>query len=178
MKRLYLSPEEKTALEFGHQACENRKEGDRLKAVLLRSEGWTVPQISQSLRLHQTTIIRHIEAYKAGKIKNESGGSSSYLTEAQTEALILHLGTHTYHHNHEIVLYIKACYGISFKVAGMHKWLHRNGFSDKKSKGLPCKSDPQLQKEFIEQYETLKEEVGDKEPILFMNSVHPTQATK
>lgn len=64
MKRLILTPEEKVGLKIRHQACENRKEGDRIKAVLLRSEGWTVPQISQALRLHQSTIIKHIEAYK------------------------------------------------------------------------------------------------------------------
>lgn len=47
MKRLFLTPEEKAELEIRHQACENKKEGDRIKAILLRSEGWTVPQISQ-----------------------------------------------------------------------------------------------------------------------------------
>lgn len=60
MKRLYLTSEEKGFLEEAHQASENRKEGDRIKAILLRSEGWTVPQISQALRLHQSTIIKHI----------------------------------------------------------------------------------------------------------------------
>lgn len=178
MKRLYLEPEEKAKLESHHQSCENRKEGDRIKAILLRSEGWTVPQISQALRLHQTTIIRHIEDYKTGKLKNESGGSSSQLSEVQTQELIAHLEACTYHHNHEIVLYVKERFGISFTVAGMHKWLHRNGFSYKKPKGLPYKADAESQKEFIAEYGSLKEEVGDKEPILFMDSVHPTQATK
>ena len=59
MKRLYLTPEEKASLEVAHQFCENNKEGERIKAILLRSEDWTVPQISQALRLHQSTIIRH-----------------------------------------------------------------------------------------------------------------------
>ena len=83
MKKLYLTAEEKTHLELRHQACENRKEGDRIKAILLRSEGWTVPQISQALRLHQSTIIKHIEEYKTrSKLSNESGGSESHLTGA------------------------------------------------------------------------------------------------
>lgn len=178
MKRLHLELKEKADLEFRHQNCENRKEGDRIKAVLLRSEGWTVPQISQALRLHQSTVIRHIEDYKSGKLKNESGGSLSCLSEEQTQELITHLEENTYHHNHEIVLYVQERWGISFTVSGMHKWLHRNGFSYKKPKGLPHKSDPELQKQFVEEYETLKKEVGDNEPILFMDSVHPTQATK
>lgn len=179
MKRLYLTPEEKAELELRHQACENRKEGDRIKAILLRSEGWTVPQISQALRLHQSTIIKHIEAYKtAGKLKNESGGSKSNLTEEQTQELITHLEENTYAHNHQIVLYIKEHFGVSYTVAGLHKWLHRNGFSYKKPKGLPHKADVELQRQFVQEYNKLKQEISEEESILFMDSVHPTQATK
>ena len=178
MKRLYLSAEEKAFLEEAHQNCENRKAGDRIKAILLRSEGWTVPEISQALRLHQSTVIRHVEDYKSGKLKNESGGSSSHLSEEQTQELIAHLEEHTYAHNHQIVLYIKEHYGVTYTVAGLHKWLHRNGFSYKQPKGHPHKADAELQKQFVAEYERLKEEVGTDEPILFMDAVHPTQATK
>jgi hypothetical protein len=51
------------------------------RGVLLRSEEWTVPKISQALRVHQTTTIRHINEYHEGKLKNESGGSESKLKE-------------------------------------------------------------------------------------------------
>ena len=71
MKRLHLTPEEKLQLEREHALKENGKERDRLKAILLRSEGWTVPQISQALRIHQMTVIRHVQEYQAGKLKNE-----------------------------------------------------------------------------------------------------------
>lgn len=179
MKRLFLTPEAKDALEREHALKENGKERDRIKAILLRSEGWTLPQISQALRLHQSTIIKHIEAYKtAGKLKNESGGSKSNLTDEQTEELITHLEANIYAHNHQIVLYIKERFGVLYTVAGLHKWLHRNGFSYKKPKGLPHKADSELQQQFIEEYNKLKQEVSEQEPILFMDAVHPTQATK
>jgi len=179
MKRLYLTPEEKAYLEREHVLKENGKERDRIKAILLRSEGWTVPQISQALRLHQSTIIKHIEAYKrSGKLKNENGGSSSHLTDEQSEELIAHLEENTYAHNHQIVLYIKERFGVTYTVAGLHKWLHRNGFSYKKPKGVPHKADAALQQQFIEEYNQLKQDVRNEEPILFMDSVHPTQATK
>ncbi len=178
MKRLHLTSEEKTALELAHHTCENGKERDRIKAILLRSEGWTVPQISQALRLHQSTIIRHLHDYQAGKLKNESGGSSAQLNETQTQELIAHLETNLYHHNHQIILYVKEHYGVTYTIPGMHKWLHRNGFSYKKPKGRPHKADAELQKQFIAEYQKLKEEVGENEPILFMDAVHPTQATK
>ncbi|MFO9556997.1 helix-turn-helix domain-containing protein, partial [Legionella pneumophila serogroup 1] len=91
MKRLYLTPEEKDYLEREHALKENGKERDRIKAILLRSEGWTVSQISQALRLHQSTIIRHVQEYQEGKLKNTSGGSTGQLSEEQTQELIAHL---------------------------------------------------------------------------------------
>ncbi|PCJ46058.1 MAG: IS630 family transposase, partial [Gammaproteobacteria bacterium] len=43
---------------------------DRIKAVLLRSEGWSTPMIAQALRLHETSIVRHINEYlKKEKLK-------------------------------------------------------------------------------------------------------------
>ena len=51
-------------------------------------------------------------------------------------------------------------FGVTYTVAGLHKWLHRNKFSYKKPKGLPHKADAQLQQEFIEKYNQLKQEVS------------------
>lgn len=178
MNRFILTEEEKSHLDELHHQTKDGKERDRIKAILLRSEGWTVPMISQALRLHQTTIIRHINEYHEGKLKNESGGSESKLDDSQTEELIAHLEAHTYHHVHEIILFIKDKWGISFSIPGMNKWLHRHAFSYKKPKGFPHKANPKLQEEFITEYEKLKSEVGVEEPILFMDAVHPTQATK
>ena len=178
MNRFILTEEEKSHLDELHHQTKDGKERDRIKAILLRSEGWTVPMISQALRLHQTTIIRHINEYHEGKLKNESGGSESKLDDSQTEELIAHLEAHTYHHVHEIILFVKDKWGISFSIPGMNKWLHRHAFSYKKPKGFPHKANPKLQEEFIAEYEKLKDEVGYDEPILFMDAVHPTQATK
>ncbi len=73
---------------------------------------------------------------------------------------------------------MKEHFGITYTIPGMHKWLHRNGFSYKQPKGLPHKADPELQKQFVAEYEQLKKEIDSDEPILFIDSVHPTQATK
>ncbi len=175
---LNLSEEEKTDLESLHNSSNDGKQRDRIKAILLRSEGWTVPMISQALRIHETTVTRYLNDYRAGKLKNNSGGSESYLNEEQTNFLITHLEENLYHHNHQIVSFIKETWGIIFTVSGLHKWLHRNGFSYKKPKGRPYKVDVDKQAEFIEEYNALKTSAGNDEPILFMDSVHPTQATK
>ena len=51
MKNIHLTAEEKADLETRHAQCHDRKEGDRIKAVQLRSEGWTVPMIPHVIPL-------------------------------------------------------------------------------------------------------------------------------
>ena len=141
------------------------------------AEGWTTPQISQALRLHASTILRHLKDYQVGKLKNRSGGSSEHLTPEQAQSLIAHLETHLYQCAHAIMRYVKVHYGVSYTLTGMHKWLHRHGFSYKKPAGKPYQADVTAQQRFIETYQKLKASVRD-EPIVFIDAVHPTQATK
>ena len=79
---------------------------------------------------------------------------------------------------HEIRRYIKETFDVHYSIPGIHKWLHRNKFSYKQPKGVPHKYDTDKQDVFVKAYETLKKKVADDEPILFMDAVHPTQATK
>jgi len=90
MNKFYITPEEKIALELRHKQCWDVKESDRIKAVLLRSEGWTIPMIAQALRIHEATVTRHINDYHNGKLNIASGGSTSMLNEAQTSKLLSH----------------------------------------------------------------------------------------
>jgi transposase len=51
MKEFALSVEEKIQLEVKHYKSRDGKERDRLKAILLRSESWTIAMISQALNI-------------------------------------------------------------------------------------------------------------------------------
>jgi len=74
----------------------------------------------------------------------------------------------------EISEYIEKTYGVKYSNSGLTKWLHDQGFSYKKPKGLPAKIDEQAQKEFILKYKKLEKEVTPEEEIIFMDSCHPT----
>ena len=177
--KLLLTPEQKQVLETQHAQTRDGRIRDRIKAVLLASEGWTPAMISQALRIHESTVRNHLADYTLSeKLKPENGGSQSLLTAEQIAELIAHLTQHTYHHNKQIVAYVLEQYGVQYTVAGMHKWLRKNGFSYKKPKGVPHKFDTAKQQAFVEAYEALKAHCGEDERILFMDAVHPTQATK
>ena len=179
MKKIILTADQKTALEMRHKKSCSKRESDRIKAILLRNESWPTPMIAQALRVHETSVVRFIEDYLASeKLTIESGGSQSHLTDEQTKQLVQHLSDVTYLHTHQIVAHIKEKYGVTYQISGFNKWLHQHNFSYKKPKGVPHKFDEDKQTEFIAKYEQLKSMLAPDERLLFMDAVHPTQATK
>ena len=61
MKNIKLTTEQKVDLEALYDASRDGRARDRIKAVLLSSEGWSTSMIAQALRLHETSIVRHID---------------------------------------------------------------------------------------------------------------------
>ncbi|WP_153043642.1 IS630 family transposase [Xenorhabdus sp. KK7.4] len=168
--KIHLTPEQKHALELMH---------DRIKEVLLASEGWTAQMIAQASRIHESTVSRHLKDFIAQeKLTPDNGGSESHLSAEKTIDLIDYLTANLMHTTTQIVAYVHARWQVSFSVGGMTKWLHRQGFSYKKSQGVPHKFDVHKQQQFIDDYKVLKEEAGQNEPILFIDAVHPSQSTK
>ena len=137
----------------------------------------SVAKTAQALGNNEASITRHIDDY-AKRLKPAVGGSASHLNTEQTQQLITQLSDITYLHTHQIVAYIQKMRTIIYSVFGLNKWLHQNGFSYKQPKGVPHKFDEQKQAAFIEEYEGLRDSVSDDEPILFIDAVYPTQATK
>lgn len=178
MNKFYITPEEKIALELRHKQCRDVKECYRINAVILRSEGWTIPMIAQALRIHESTVSRHINDYVDGKLTITSGGSTSMLSESQTRELLSHLTQNTYRTTQEIIAYIEDTYVVNYSVPGINKWLHRNDFSYKKPKGYPYKASLEQQEQFVSAYHKLKATLPSEEGILFMDACHPSMATK
>jgi transposase len=177
--QITLSYSEKLDLKARHKKSRDKRECDRIKAILLFAEDWSIDRIAQAVFKHPTSIIRHLNDYiSSKKTTSDNGGSSSCLTDEQTNQVIRHLSEHTYFHMHEICRYIEETFDVHYSIPGIHKWLHRNKFSYKQPKGVPHKYDSEKQDDFVEAYKTLKDKVADDEPILFMDAVHPTQATK
>ena len=177
--QISLTYQEKLALESRHKKCSDKRECDRIKAILLSDEGWSATMISQALRKHQTSILRHLNDYASHqKTTSENGGSDSYLNDVQTELVIEHLSEITYFHIHDIREYIKNTFDVEYSIPGLQKWLHRNRFSYKQFKGVPHKYDQGKKDVFVDEYSELKATVASDEPILFMDATHPTQATK
>jgi transposase len=177
--KIELSKEEKEELEKRHRVERDGRVRDRIKAVLLNSEGWSGEEIAQALRIHQETVYDHLKDYRTQeKLRPANGGSQSFLTSAQTEELISHLEANLYTTVHGICKYVQETYAVTYSVPGLTKWLHQHDFSYKKPHVIPSKADPVKQAEFIEHYNLLMKTTPEDEPIEFGDGVHPTMATK
>jgi transposase len=177
--KIALTENQKQELESQHKLERDGKVRDRIKAVLLADEKWSQVQIAQALRIDESTVHLHLKDYLSSqKLKPASGGSDSKLDEIQTEGLIRHLEANTYPSTKEIIKYVYQKYEVQYSQQGMHCWLKAHKFSYKKPKGVPLKENAEDQAAFINKYQELKEALKGYEKIIFMDSVHPTEATK
>jgi transposase len=174
-----LSEEQKKNLELRHRYEDDGRIRDRIKAVLLKSEGWKNKAIAQALRIHEETVRQHLTDWSNDeKLKPENGGSYSKLDDNQTRVLDAHISEATYTRVMDICANVEKTFGVRYTVSGMTKWLKEHKFSYKHPKNVPAKADLAKQEEFIEKYLALVADTPTDEPILFMDSAHPTMATK
>ncbi|MFZ1592973.1 MAG: IS630 family transposase [Chitinophagales bacterium] len=175
----FLNGDEREQLITQHRKEKNGRTRDRIKAVLMSDTGWTFKDIAEALLIDEETISRHIKEYiESKKLSISTGGSEGKLSSEQAAEIIKCLEETTYLKVSQICIYIGDKYGVAYTVNGMTNWLKSNGFSYKKPKGTPAKADPIAQKEFIEEYEKMIKSTPDNEPVLFIDGVHPTMATK
>lgn len=176
----FLTHEARASLLARHRRERDRRSADRIKAVLLSDQGWSFRHISEALLLDEATISQHVRDYQEReKLLPENGGSLGKLSLEQADALEAHLETVTYLKVSAICAYVEETYGVTYTVSGMTDWLKGHHFSYKRPKGTPAKADPVQQEAFIQAYEAIEKEACEKgEPVLFLDGVHPTMATK
>lgn len=175
LSMIFLNDAERTQLKTQHRRERDGRVRDRIKAVLLYDKGWSIAAIAEALLLSEDAIREHITEYKESKkLKPENGGSVEKLSIEQSEQLKRHLQCHTYLYIKDIIAYVQSTWSITYSVPGMHNWLKRHDFSYKKPALVPGKASEQQQREWLAEYEKLKQNLPADETICFMDGVHPT----
>ena len=174
----FLPPDQEQNLRARHRIERDGRVRDRIKAILLSNEGWTYQMIAKALMIDERTVSTHVLEYQTSeKLKPDNGGSESLLTAEQTVSLLAHLEENLYTKTEDICAYVKETFGQDYTISGMRSWMHRNGFVYKKPKGYSAKANQEAQAKFIDHYNQLLKTSLEDEPIIFGDSVHPTQST-
>jgi len=174
-----LTAEQRTTLLRGHRHERDSRVADRMKAVLLRDDGWSYEEIGRALFLTGEGVRQQVEDFiREQKLAPANGGSEPQLDEKQTTQLLEHLDATTYLYVKQIAAYVKQTFSVVYSESGMTQWLKRNGFSYHKPAGVPAKADHNAQVAFIAWYEQFKLSLKDGEKLFFMDGVHPTHQTR
>ena len=172
-----LSSNDRQQLEFCYQAARDKRTANRINILLLLDDGYAYEEVASILRLDDETIRRQEKSYRALGIdeflKNPFSGGSCKLTAIQLAELELYLEQNLCETTVQVVAHVRENYGIEYTSAGMCVLLKRLGFVYKKPILIPGKTDPGLQYQFIEYYETIKATMGAADKIYFVDGVHP-----
>ena len=174
-----LSAEQLAELRAAHRSAHEKRDADRIKAVVLLATGWTADQVAEVLQVDTNTVRNHFKRYRQGGIEAlrrvgaDVGGSACALKADQLASLDAHLQDHLYLSAKAIAHWVEDSFGVSYTESGMTAVLHRLGYVYKKPKLVPGKADPEAQREFLRDYENINKTKGKEDPVYFMDAVHP-----
>lgn len=181
-KKNFLTSEERALIRSQHRRERDGRSRDRLKTILLLDAGWSYETIADVLLLDHNTIRRYYETYQSDGIDAlilmNYKGREPNLSSENEEVLKQHLRENTYLSAAEVGRYIESTFKVKYSNKGTTNLLHRLGFSYKKPKVVPGKSDPEKQRQFIEEYEKLQNTREENSTVLFMDGVHPQHNAK
>jgi transposase len=180
----FLSEEDRKALTAlardGSSPCRVSR---RANALVLLDKGWSCQQVADALLLDDDTIRGWRKLFEQGGIEGVSsfdvGGSASYLSVKQEDALKAWVGAVLPRSTRQIGAWIAKEFGLVYESrSGLVALLHRLGLEYHKPSVIPRKLDEDKQKAFIASYEKLLNSLGDNEAVLFADAVHPTHAAQ
>ena len=155
----------------------------RANALVLLDGGWSCQEVADALLLNDDTIRGWHKLFEErgfeGLTSFDMGGSASFLSAAQEDALKVFVGATLPRSTRAVGAFIEQEFGLVYESrSGLIALLHRLGLAYHKPNVIARKLDVAKQKAFIESYEKLLNSLGDNEAVLFADAVHPTHAAR
>ena len=140
-----LSSDQLDELRSTHRVTRDKREADRIKAVVLLATGWSAEEVAEVLQVDPNTVRNHFKRYQQGGLV-ELGhvafrGSEGLLTETELALLDAHLETHLYLTAKAVAQWVEEQFRVRDTESGMAAVLHRLGYVHKKPKLIPGKAD-------------------------------------
>jgi len=177
MKDYAVSKEKIAELEKLHRSLRDKRQADRVKAVIALSKGWSAAQVAEILLFDEKTSRHYFERYQQGGLPalldDNYPGAEPKLDEHQMSELEAYLEEHIFPDAKSVIAHIDRQYGVHYSVSGVTDMLHRMGFSYKKPTHVPGKQNPARQQAFLEEYGHIKAGKGENDPIYLADATHP-----
>ena len=178
----FLFPDQRSQLMALQRQERDAKISDRIKAILLLDQGFSYEEVATVLFFSKDTTLRYEKTYLEADIESlcrlNYCGKPCGLSKTQLEQVKSHVRKIHPQSTLPVVDFIKQSFAVSYTQSGVAALLHRLGFSYKKPKQLPGKSDFLKQKQFIENLKQLEKELESVDEIVYMDGVHPQHNSK
>ena len=155
----------------------------RANALVLLDGGWSAQEVADALLMDDDTIRGWHKLFEQRGIEGltsfDVGGSTSFLSAAQEDALKAFVATTLPRSTRQIGAFIEREFGLIYESrSGLIALLHRLGLEYHKPEVISRKLNVDQQKAFIEDYDRLLNSLGANEAVLFADAVHPTHAAR
>ena len=155
----------------------------RANALVLLDDGWSCQEVAAAFLLNDDTIRGWHKLFEQRGIEGltsfDVGGSASFLSAVQEEALKAFVATTLPRSTRQVGAFIAQEFGLVYESrSGLIALLHRLDLEYHKPNVIPRKLDEDKQKAFIEDYDKILNSLGNDEVVLFADAVHPTHAAR
>lgn len=155
----------------------------RANALVLLDDGWSCQEVAAAFLLNDDTIRGWHKLFEQRGIEGltsfDVGGSASFLSAVQEEALKAFVATTLPRSTRQVGAFIAQEFGLVYESrSGLIALLHRLDLEYHKPNVIPRKLDEDKQKAFIEDYDKTLNSLGNDEVVLFADAVHPTHAAR
>src|SRR5215469_16839188 len=180
----FLSAEDRrTLIALARDGAAPSRLTRRANALVLLDDGWSCQEVADALLLNDDTIRNWHKLFEQRGIEGLSsfdmGGSASFLTAAQEDALKAFVGATLPRSTRQVGAFIAREFGLVYESrSGLIALLHRLGLEYHKPDVVARKLDVAKQKDFIESYDKLLNQLRPDEAVLFVDAVHPTHAAR
>ena len=135
MRDYELSSKEIAELERSHRSLRDKRQADRVKAVLALSKDWSAAQIAEILLFDEKTTRHYFDRYQQGGLQalldDNYSGAEPKLDAHQMSELEDFLEDPILPDAKSVINHIDKQYRVLYSVSGVTDLLHRLGFSYK-----------------------------------------------
>lgn len=177
---LTITAAEYQSLLIAHRLTKDKKQADRIKAMVSLHKGYGLDLICDILLIDVKTLRRWFVAFKRGGIDGliaaKATSHNHRLSYEQEKLLEGELAVRIYADAKQIQAKITEMFGSRYSTSGVTALLHRLGFSYHEPKVVPGKADPSAQQVMLTKLEQLKAEIAP-DRIYYGDGVHPVHGT-
>ena len=123
MRDYTFSKEKLAELETLHRSLRDKRQADRVKAVIALSKGWSAAQVAEILLFDETTSRHYFERYQQGGadalLDDNYSGAEPKLHEHQIKELERYLEEHLFTDAKSVIAHIARQYGVLYSVSGV-----------------------------------------------------------